>query len=114
HSGEYRIQTDPQGDATQIVVREGESEVSGGSDSWDLAAGQAYEFRGKDELTYNADIAPPFDGFEDWCQSRDARENQALSAKYVSRDVDGYYDLDDYGDWRPAPDYGMVWVPRSV
>jgi hypothetical protein len=113
-SGEYRIQTDPNGALTEIVVREGEGEVIGGGDSWDLAEGQAYEFTGKDELTYNAYGEPPFDEFEDWCQSRDARENQSASAKYVSRDVDGYYDLDDYGDWSPSPQYGMVWVPRSV
>jgi len=114
HSGEYRVQADPNGDSTEIIVREGEGEVIGGGDSWNLVAGQAYEFKGKDELNYDAYAAPPFDDFEDWCQSRDARENQAVSAKYVSRDVDGYYDLDDYGDWQSDPSYGMVWVPRSV
>ena len=113
-SGEYRMETDPNGDSTKIIVREGAGEVIGASDSWELTAGQAYEFDGKDALTYDAYAAPPFDDFEDWCQSRDARENQAASAKYVSRDVDGYYDLDEYGDWRPSPDYGMIWVPRSV
>jgi len=113
-SGEYRMETDPNGDSTKIIVREGAGEVIGGADSWELTSGQAYEFSGKDTLTYHAYAAPAFDDFEDWCQSRDARENQSASAKYVSRDVDGYYDLDDYGDWRPAPDYGMVWVPRSA
>ena len=113
-SGEYRIESSPNGDFTKIIVREGAGEVIGGADSWELTAGQAYEFSGKDALTYDAYAAPAFDDFEDWCQSRDARENQSVSAKYVSRDVDGYYDLDDYGDWRPAPDYGMIWVPRSV
>ena len=113
-SGEYLIETDPRGDSTKITVREGAGEVIGGADSWELTAGQAYEFSGKDALTYNASAAPAFDDFEDWCQSRDARENQSVSAKYVSRDVDGYYDLDDYGDWQPAPDYGMIWVPRNV
>ncbi len=113
-SGEYRMETDPSGDSTKIIVREGAGEVVGAGDSWELTPGQAYAFSGKDELTYDAYAAPPFDDFEDWCQSRDARENQALSAKYVSRDVDGYYDLDDYGDWSPTPDYGMIWVPRGV
>jgi hypothetical protein len=113
-SGEYRIETDPNGGRTKIVVREGEGEAIGAGDSWDLVEGQAYEFTGKDELTYNAYAAPSFDEFEDWCQSRDARENQAPSAKYVSRDVDGYYDLDEYGDWRPTPDYGVIWFPNSV
>ena len=26
----------------------------------------------------------------------------------------GYEDLDDNGDWRQTPDYGVVWVPRTV
>ena len=113
-SGEYRIQADPNGELTKVIVREGEGWATGAGDSWDLAPEQAYEFSGKDELSYSAYAAPAFDEFEDWCQARDARENQAPSAKYVSRDVDGYYDLDDYGDWRPVPDYGVIWVPRTV
>jgi len=114
HSGEYRIETDPNGSSTLIVVREGEGEVTGGGDSWDLLSGQQYVFQGTETLSYGASAVPGFDDFEDWCQSRDDRENQALSAKYVSRDVDGYYDLDDYGDWRSDPDYGAIWVPRGV
>jgi len=33
HSGEYRIETDPNGGSTMIVVREGEGEVTGGGDT---------------------------------------------------------------------------------
>jgi len=113
-SGEYRIETDPNGASSAIVVREGEGEVTGGGDSWALRSGQQYVFQGTETLSYDASSAPGFDDFEDWCQSRDDRENQAVSARYVSRDVDGYYDLDDYGDWRTDPDYGAIWVPRGV
>ena len=114
-SGEYRIQTDPNGSSTIIVVREGFGQVTaGGGDSWDLRPGQQFIFNGTDQISYDAVAAPPFDDFEDWCQSRDQRENAAVSARYVSRDVDGYYDLDEYGDWRPDQDYGEVWVPRGV
>ncbi|MDR3720462.1 MAG: hypothetical protein P4L00_02585 [Candidatus Acidoferrales bacterium] len=112
--GEYRIQTDPNGDSTVIVVREGAGEVTGGGDSWDLPAGQMYTFTGTDQLSYDASGAPGYDDFEDWCESRDQRENSSVSARYVSRDVDGYYDLDEYGDWHTDPDYGAVWVPRGV
>ncbi len=113
-SGEYRMETDPNGASTVIVVREGEGEVTGGGESWDLVSGQQYTLQGTDQLTYDASPAPDFDDFENWCQSRDDRENQSASAKYVSRDVDGYYDLDDYGDWSTDPDYGAIWVPRGV
>jgi len=89
-SGEYRMQTDPNGGSTIIVVREGEGEATGGGESWDLVSGQQYTLQGTDQLSYEATSAPPFDDFEHWCDSRDERENRAVSARYVSRDVDGY------------------------
>jgi hypothetical protein len=112
--GEYRMATDPDGASTVITVREGEGEVTAGGQSWELAAGQMYTFSGTDDISYDAAEAPGYDDFENWCQSRDQRENASLSAKYVSRDVDGYYDLDDYGAWHTDPDYGAVWVPNGV
>jgi hypothetical protein len=113
-AGEYKIRTDPDGNSTVIIIRTGEGEVTGGGDSWNLRSDRQYEFRGTDELSYDAMSAPGYDDFEDWCQSRDQRENSAASARYVSRDVDGYYDLDEYGDWESDSDYGNVWVPRTV
>jgi hypothetical protein len=112
--GEYVISTDPNGTSTNIVVREGEGQVTGGGDSWNLEAGQQYHFAGTDQLSYQADRSPEFGDFESWCESRDQRENASVSARYVSRDVDGYYDLDDYGDWSADSDYGQVWYPRNV
>ncbi|MGB0036955.1 MAG: DUF6600 domain-containing protein [Candidatus Acidiferrales bacterium] len=113
-SGEYLIETSADGDSTLITVREGEGEVTGGGESYDLEPGQRYVFRGTEQLSYEAQGAPRMGNFEDWCQERDQRENSSPSARYVSRDIDGYYDLDDYGDWRSAPEYGQMWVPRGV
>jgi len=114
NAGEYRIETDPNGDSTLIIVREGGGQVTGGGESYDLGPGQQYTFGGTDELSYDAQPAPGFDDLESWCQQRDQRENRSVSAQYVSRDIDGYYDLDDYGDWQVVPEYGRVWVPRGV
>jgi uncharacterized protein DUF6600 len=113
-SGEYRIQADPDGNSTAIIVREGAGQVTGAGESYDLTAGQQYNFNGTDQLTFDAQAAPEFDNFEDWCQAQDQRENSSASARYVSRDVDGYYDLDGNGDWQTDPDYGAVWVPAGV
>jgi hypothetical protein len=113
-AGEYVLATNPDGASTLITVREGEGEVTAAGQSWDLQAGQIYTFNGTDDIAYDASAAPAFDDFEDWCQSRDQRENASQSARYVSRDVDGYYDLDGYGDWQTDPDYGPVWVPSGV
>jgi hypothetical protein len=113
-SGEYRIQADPDGNSTAIIVREGSGQVTGAGESYDLTAGQQYIFNGTDQLSFDAQAAPEFDAFEDWCQAQDQRENSSASARYVSRDVDGYYDLDGNGDWQTDPDYGAVWVPAGV
>jgi hypothetical protein len=113
-SGEYHIKTSPDGDSTIIIVREGAGEVTGGGESWDLGAGQRYRFNGTDELTYEAGDAPGMNDFEDWCNARDQAENNSHSSRYVSRDVDGYYDLDQNGDWRTDAEYGAVWYPRGV
>jgi hypothetical protein len=113
-TGEYRISTDPNSNTTSILVREGEGSVTGGGESWDLAPGQQYTFNGTDQLAYDAQEAPGFDDFESWCQARDQVENNSPSARYVSRDVDGYYDLDQNGSWESDSDYGEVWVPRGV
>jgi hypothetical protein len=113
-SGEYRIQADPNGNSTAIIVREGAGQVTGAGESYDLTAGQQYIFNGTDQLSFDAQAAPEFDDFEDWCQAQDQRENSSASARYVSRDVDGYYDLDGNGDWQSDPDYGAIWVPAGV
>src|SRR5579863_1990189 len=114
NAGEYLVSTDPNSNVTTIVVREGAGTVTGGGDSWDLRAGQQYTFTGTDQLAYNAQPQPGFDDFESWCQQRDQGENDSASAQYVSRDVDGYYQLDSNGTWSEVPDYGPVWIPNSV
>lgn len=113
-AGEYRVAADPNENSTVITVRHGEGQVTGGGESYDLHSGQQYTFTGTDQLSYDAVEAPSNDVFDDWCDARDDRENHSESAHYVSRDVDGYYDLDDYGGWTDVPDYGRVWVPRGV
>jgi hypothetical protein len=113
-AGEYLIQADPDGGSTMIIVREGEGQVTGAAESWDLTEGQQYTFAGTDQLIENAQQAPAFDDFENWCQERDQRENNSQSAKYVSRDIDGYYDLDDAGTWQNDPDDGPIWIPTAV
>jgi len=45
---------------------------------------------------------------------RDLKEDNSVSGKYVSRDMDGYSDLDDNGSWRDEPEYGHVWYPNEV
>jgi hypothetical protein len=112
--GEYRFDVDPTGQTTNITVREGEGEATGGGSNFHLDSGENARVAGTDSLTFDVGRAERPDGFDEWCVSRDDREEHAQSARYVSRDVIGYEDLDDYGEWRSVPEYGSVWFPAHV
>ena len=110
--GRYRIEVDPAGDATIVVVREGQAEVYGERAAYRVNAGQTYRFFGTDLRDYEYVVAARDDEFDRWSSERDRRGS--VSARYVSPDVIGYEDLDEYGSWRPAQGYGNVWVPTRV
>ena len=112
--GEYRVDVDPNGNATTVTVREGEGDATGGGSEYHMDSGDQATFTGTDTLTFDAGQAGRYDDFDNWCRSRDDREEHAQSARYVSRDVIGYDDLDDNGEWRNVPDYGYVWYPTRV
>lgn len=113
-AGEYRVDVDPNGNATSITVRQGEGDATGGGSEYHMDSGDQASFSGTDTLTYDGGQAGRSDEFDNWCRSRDDREERSQSARYVSRDVIGYDDLDDYGEWRDVPDYGHVWYPTRV
>jgi hypothetical protein len=113
--GTYKLNVNDDGDATMIVVRRGEGEVTGGGAAYTVHPHEVGYFTGTDEL--NADVQDYNDGddeFDRWCLDRDRREDVSVSARYVSPDVIGYEDLDQYGGWRPVPEYGTVWFPRTT
>jgi hypothetical protein len=112
--GEYRVDVDPDGTQTIITVREGAGEVTAGGQAYNLTGGQQYAFAGTDQVNYSADYLPDPDDFDNWCVDRDHREDNAASARYISREVIGYEDLDAYGTWRVDATYGPVWVPTAV
>ncbi|HKW87982.1 MAG TPA: DUF6600 domain-containing protein [Candidatus Acidoferrales bacterium] len=113
-TGQYRIDVDPDGQTTTFTVREGEGEATGGGDAYNIDPRQSATFSGTDSVSYDISNAGPYDNFDNWCASRDDHEDHAVAARYVSRSVTGYSDLDDYGTWESVPDYGEVWVPSGV
>ena len=112
--GEYRVDVDPNGNATSITVRAGEGDATGGGSEYHMDSGDQATFSGTDSLTYDGGQAGNLDDFDNWCRSRNDREERSQSSRYVSRDVIGYDDLDDNGEWRNVPDYGYVWYPTNV
>jgi len=112
--GDYRVDVDADGNVTTIAVRSGEGDANGGGSEYHMDSGDRATFTGMDSLTYDGGQIGRPDGFDAWCRSRDDREEHSQSARYVSRDVTGYDDLDENGEWRTVPDYGAVWYPTHV
>ena len=112
--GDYRIDADPDSQTTTVTVRDGDGEVTGGGQTFPVHARQQAIVVGGDQITYDLVSAPRTDGWDQWNSSRDRREDESLSARYVSREVDGYEDLDQYGSWASQPGYGQVWMPSGL
>jgi hypothetical protein len=112
--GEYRIDADPDARTTFLTVRDGEGEVNGGGQSFPVVSRQQVVVTGDEQIDYRLVAAPPSDVWDQWCSTRDSREDQSVSARYVSREIPGYEDLDQNGAWSEEPEYGAVWMPSSV
>lgn len=112
--GDYRVDVAPDGSETTVTVRSGSATVYGDGGQVPIAAGQQIRFSGTNLQQVAANGAPAPDALDQWAASRDAAEDSSLSARYVSRDVPGYQDLDANGTWRQDPQYGAVWTPNQV
>ena len=113
--GSYRVNVNEAGEATVVAVRDGQGEVTGGGSAYTIRAREEGVFNGVDQLDADIERArADEDDFDHWCMDRDRREEHSISSRYVSDDVVGYQDLDDYGGWRPVPEYGNVWFPHTT
>ena len=112
--GEYRIEVDPDRDATTIYMRKGQGEAYGEDAAYVVDTRQPYRFTGTNLREYGYVEAPRLDEFDRWAMDRDRRYDASISARYVSQDVVGYQDLDANGSWRVDATYGNVWFPNRV
>lgn len=112
--GDYRIDVDPDGNRTDVTVWRGRGDVTGGGSTYTVVANQYASFAGSDHLDYQLGQVPVEDGFDTWALDRDHAEDQSDSANYVSREMTGYEDLDEYGNWSYVAGYGMAWRPTGV
>ena len=113
-TGEYRVDVNGAGDESDITVWRGRGEVTGGGASYDVVAGQRAVFTGSNELDHQIGQLPPNDDFDNFAFSRDQVEDRSESANYISTEMTGYEDLDEYGQWHYVADYGPVWTPVGV
>jgi len=111
--GDYRIDVSPNEDLTIVTVRQGEGKATGHGTVLTIQAGEQIKF-GTDSVKPEVREVPRPDGFDVWCQLRDQRLDQAVSAGYISRDVVDDSDFQEYQEWRAPLVYGPLWVPLPV
>jgi hypothetical protein len=113
--GSYRLDASEDGTYTVVSLRDGGGQATGNGQTYTLHARQRVTFSGgTDSLNADVeDIGGP-DQFDNWADGRDHRYDNSRSAQYLSRDVVGYEDLDDNGNWRDDRNYGHVWYPNNV
>src|SRR5579872_179681 len=113
--GEYRLDVSEDGSQTITSVWHGRGRVTGGGFTYTVIANQSATFTGDQQhLNYDLGQVAQQDDFDSWAFARDDREDRADSANYVSREMTGYEDLDEYGDWSYVAGYGPCWHPRVV
>ena len=116
--GDIRVDSYPQDDTTVVTVSSGAVEVTGQNLDQQLGPNQSMRLSGSNPVyAEQVELLPP-DGLDQFDQQREQRRERASAYQYVSPDMIGAADLDDYGDWQPANQdnqgYGAVWYPRSV
>jgi len=109
--GLYRVDVAADGSTSTVTVRVGAATAYGSDGSVALQAGQQVSFTGANLQETQNGAAPALDSFDQWVAGRDRAEDNAVSARYVSREIPGYEDLDGNGTWSNDPTYGEIWVP---
>jgi len=112
--GLYRIDVLPERQTTVVTIREGEALIALPSGVWQALAGQAVTITGQDPAVAERHGASGVDGYDTWSADRDRYYERSGASAYVSGQMVGTADLDQYGAWQTYPDYGAVWFPNAV
>lgn len=113
-AGEYRVDTNPDDGSTLVTVTSGSLQVSGGDVSQTVGSGQSVRLTGNNPIQIASAPKPAPDSFDQWGQDLNRPIASSVSARYVSRDIPGYNELDNSGRWQEDPQNGPVWYPSGV
>lgn len=113
-AGLYRVNVEQGGEVTSVMVREGSADVSSRNGNESVSAGTVWRATGRDNPQVGVYRLAGGDGFDAWSLTRDRRYESSRSAGYVSAQMVGWRDLDDYGYWDRHASYGTVWYPTTV
>jgi hypothetical protein len=103
-TGFYRTDVNETGDGTTVTVRQGGAHIETGASRFDLDERQSAVVTALTAQTPRVADATLPDEWEYWCEERDRRAD-------VSRDLIGYDDLDQFGNWATDEVYGPIWIP---
>ncbi|MGZ3238400.1 MAG: DUF6600 domain-containing protein, partial [Burkholderiaceae bacterium] len=109
-----RIDTERAPDTTSVSVLDGMVSVAGTESTFTVRAGKRAELANSDIRMTTLRPNDMQDDFDMWAMTRDQRDNQSQSVRYVSQEITGYEDLDRYGSWETTSEYGAIWYPRAV
>ena len=112
--GLYRIDVSEDRQQTRLVVREGEANVLTPAAVQQVLPGQTAVIDGADARYASVSNGVGTDGFDAWVANRDRRYERGTYANYVSPQMVGAAELDQYGTWSQVPEYGAVWYPTAV
>jgi hypothetical protein len=109
--GIYRV--DVEDGVTGISVREGAAEVTRSTgERFSVARNESARVAARERHSIRYIAAR--DRLDEWSNTRQKLEENAISSRYLSRELTGYQDLDQYGEWEETIEYGPVWMPYAV
>lgn len=111
-AGRYRF--DRRDETSHVTVWNGEALYEGPGSALTVNAGQRAEFWTVGGAAQYTITDPERDAFAAWSADEDRRDERSASSRYVSPEMTGADDLDRYGRWEHASEYGAVWIPRHV
>ncbi|HET9284302.1 MAG TPA: DUF6600 domain-containing protein [Candidatus Angelobacter sp.] len=109
-AGRYRVQVNSDAE-TDVIVRDGEAEITTPQGSTRVRQGEMITVRGTDNPEYKISEAPERDDWDQWNRDRDKVISDSQSWGRTNHYYTGVNDLDGYGHWVYVPGYGNVWQP---
>lgn len=116
--GVYRLDVSREGRVRLTVRGDGQARIYSETSGFTLRDGRSAELvsNGTDAGDWELSRAASFDSWDTWVDERErylaSRLRYDGRDRYYDSDVWGAEELDAYGDWTYASDYGWVWRPH--
>jgi hypothetical protein len=111
--GSYAIDAGTADEPTRVAVFAGSAHVTGGAADLTVNSGDRAVLNRSNPVTARVERATP-DAFVAWCREYGLGETRRAASRYMSPQMTGYADLDQYGGWQQSPEYGAVWYPNQI